>query len=127
MRHGLVVLPGVLLALAGCNAIANIHDGKPRDGPPCGTLSDCTVEEPECRQALGCQDGRCVFEDAPAGKALSAQTPGDCGEIQCDGAGRQRLSIDLTDIPDDGNPCTLDACNGSEPTHQLMQELPCYT
>ncbi len=126
---------GLALALAGCNAIAGIDDPIPRESGggqggsaavACATIDDCTVEEPDCRSALACEQGACVFSDEPDGTPL-AQVAGDCAERVCDGAGHSKLLALATDIPDDGNACTLDACNGTTPTHTPESALPCYT
>ena len=120
-------IAGMFLGFCGCTAITGIHEGTPRDGIPCATLLDCTVEVPECRTAVACDDGRCSFEDADRGQALLSQTPGDCIEVQCDGAGTTMQAPDPTDEVDDGNPCTMDACDGTRPTHTPQGDHPCYS
>jgi hypothetical protein len=35
------------------------------------------------------------------------------------------LVLDASDFPDDGNPCTTDACNGAMPTHTPSPGSPC--
>jgi hypothetical protein len=48
---------------------------------------------------------------------LTAQTPGDCKQVQCDGNGGTKTINDDNDVPDDGNDCTTDGCSAGSPTH----------
>ena len=48
-------------------------------------------------------------------------------EIPCDGAGKAKVVPNAIDVPDDGNPCTLDACSGTRPEHTVQTEVPCYS
>lgn len=109
-----------------CNAIANIFEGLPRvHGTTCSTIDDCTVEFPDCREAVACEQRTCVFVDAIEGTALAQQTPGDCVQVQCDGLGKTRTIVVPTDF-DDGDPCTEDACDGPTPVHMPKSHFPCY-
>lgn len=48
---------------------------------------------------------------AAAGTVLATQVSGDCVRWVCDGVGNSEASADDSDIPDDGNECTLDTCS----------------
>jgi len=108
---------------AGCNQITGIHDGKPYEDA-CSTVADCIEFAPECGSAE-CIDERCVYNDKPAGTPLE-DIVGDCAEKHCDGAGSIEITPVLTDIPKDGNPCTLDYCNGIIPVNKILSYIPCY-
>ncbi len=58
----------------------------------------------------------CGFSFAPAGKQTTAQTPGDCHQNQCDGAGHVVNAVDNTDIPVDTNQCTTAICTNGTPS-----------
>jgi hypothetical protein len=64
-----------------------------------------------------CRFGRPHYEPAPElnGQAIPEQIDGDCQKHFCDGDGNVTSEADPTDLPDDGNPCTLDSCFGSTP------------
>jgi hypothetical protein len=84
--------------------------------PECTVASECPGVDTECRTRV-CTMGRCSESFAAAGTALSAQTPGDCHREQCDGAGNVQHAVDDTDLPSDGNQCTLDLCTAGAPSH----------
>lgn len=113
----------LVLVMATCNDLANIRSGAPRE---CVTVDDCLVEEPECQFAKLCKDALCVFQDQPAGTLLEDQIAGDCADILCDGAGKTTLRVKPADVPNDGDPCTLDECIGTTPKHTPVTEFPCY-
>src|SRR5262245_22592392 len=94
----------------------------------CKTVADCDRGDEGCRVAT-CADERCVYDDMADGTPLIAamQTVGDCVEAQCNGKGRQKLVLVVTDIPDDNEPCTQDECVGTTPTHHNLASTPCYT
>jgi hypothetical protein len=81
----------------------------------CATAADCPGEDTECRIRT-CDAGQCGYDDTPAGTPISSQQPGDCKQIQCDGAGGTVELVDDNDAPpDDGNQCTENACSGGVP------------
>lgn len=51
------------------------------------------------------------------GSIVTAQTPGDCLRNVCDARGGVVAEPDDTDVPDDGEECTVDACAGGVPSH----------
>jgi hypothetical protein len=82
----------------------------------CKVATDCPGVEDECAHR-SCEGGHCAMAFAAAGYAISAQTGGDCAKIVCDGKGGQRTDADDTDVPSDGNPCTVDTCEAGAPKH----------
>ena len=131
-RATMVGIVGLIVGVSSCNQVAGIHEGTLReDGPPappaeCAVVEDCVAEVPACRIAVACEGGVCVFEVPIDGTPLAEQAPGDCAEIVCDGAGSTRLVQVTTDTEDDGDACTLDACDGTTPTHTVQAAVPCY-
>ncbi len=65
-----------------------------------------------CQRAGTCYpgDGSCSHPFTAAGTPAGTQAAGDCNQNQCDGAGGVQSAIDNTDVADDGNPCTAEAC-----------------
>ena len=122
-------LLGLLLVLAGCTELADIREGDPlQEGVlACATLADCQASAGSCQKAAACAEGVCTFEDIADGEALPEQTPGDCARLVCDGAGKEKLVADAKDLPDDGNPCTEDRCEGTATWFVLLEAFSCYT
>jgi hypothetical protein len=84
--------------------------------PECKTPEDCVGSDNECAQRT-CTDGICGVDYEKAGVVSTTQTAGDCQKLVCDGKGAVKTQADDTDLPDDGNPCRLDACKDGAPTH----------
>ncbi len=105
--------PLALLALAAC--------GGGSSGPECTSPDDCAGTSDACR-TITCTAGRCGADLTPAGP-LATQTPHDCKEDRCDGAGHiVTVSLD-SDLPaDDGNPCTTQACSNGSPGHPVSPD-----
>lgn len=80
----------------------------------CATEIDCAGNDNECgwRQ---CNAGVCSKGYAPQGTALSQQAPGDCQELQCDGAGATESVNDPSDLPVVGE-CTSAQCSAGNPS-----------
>jgi hypothetical protein len=55
--------------------------------------------------------------NVPPGTPLVDPTLGDCMRPECDGNGGIVLVPYSLDVPNDGNQCTMDACNGGTPTY----------
>ena len=131
-RATMVGIVGLIVGVSSCNQVAGIHEGTLREeGPPappaeCAVVEDCVAEVPACRIAVACEGGMCILEVPIDGTPLAEQAPGDCAEIVCDGAGSTRLVQVTTDTEDDGDACTLDACDGTTPTHTVQAAVPCY-
>lgn len=82
----------------------------------CQSAADCPGQDTECRTRT-CTAGACGYSFAVKGTVVAAQTPGDCKHDECDGSGNVVRVIDDTDLPTDGNPCTLAVCNGGVVSH----------
>lgn len=85
-------------------------------GGGCSSVSDCPPPEAACEQAI-CLGGDCGVIAADQGSALPPedQVAGDCRLMICDAAMNVVEQVDDSDVPDDGNDCTSEACNGGEP------------
>ena len=85
----------------------------------CNVTADCAPTGDECKLAVCNADKTCGTMDAPVGTQLSAplQIKGNCKTLYCDGTGAAVLKINDGDLPDDGNPCTIDACKTGVPTN----------
>lgn len=83
---------------------------------PCSTPSDCPGAENACAHRT-CIDGVCGEAYVDAMTPVGPQTSGDCEQRVCDGQGQLTTANDPSDVPDDHNPCTDDACGASGPTH----------
>jgi hypothetical protein len=53
----------------------------------------------------------------PQGFLAGPQTAGDCKRVVCDGQGGTMVVVDNTNVPNDGNPCTLDVCTNGQPSN----------
>jgi hypothetical protein len=87
-------------------------------GMQCSVDTDCGANS-EC-QSFTCVDGTCNVTFTPMGTAVAIQALGDCQSNVCDGKGYIVNVGDLADPVDDGNPCTLDACVGTETQHGFL-------
>ncbi|AUX23852.1 uncharacterized protein SOCEGT47_043820 [Sorangium cellulosum] len=87
------------------------------DGAPCGQSTDCI--------AYRCEAGACIGDEAPEGTPITTQARGDCMLSICDGAGGITSTVDTTDLPDDGNPCTSDECHDGVPTNVAPAGVVC--
>jgi len=85
---------------------------------PCTTATECPDPGNECL-ARTCDLGQCGTQAKAAGTATAAQTPGDCHQKQCDGAGAIVDAVADTDLPVDANECTHDLCTAGAPSHPL--------
>ncbi|HEY2898947.1 MAG TPA: lamin tail domain-containing protein [Polyangia bacterium] len=97
----------------------NSDDGGSDDGgplAPCTDVIECPGQDSECAQRT-CIDGVCGMGNQVAGKVLATQTLGDCLVRKCDGNGLAVVSADDSDVPDDQNPCTVDACLNGVASH----------
>lgn len=78
----------------------------------CATPDQCPSDVPCLSYA--CTMGRCVAANVTDGTPISDDA-GNCKKTVCVG-GAPETQSDPTDV-DDGDPCTLDACDGPEPRH----------
>jgi hypothetical protein len=81
----------------------------------CVAASDCPGTDSDCQTRI-CVAGACGLENALAGLPTSVQTPGDCRQNQCDGAGNIVSTVDNTDTPASGNQCASGACISGVPS-----------
>jgi hypothetical protein len=82
----------------------------------CNDALDCPGSDTEC-QTRTCSSGTCGFSFTASGTPLASQTPGDCVEEQCDGAGGVVDAPLAGDLPVDGNECTEDLCTAGVPSN----------
>jgi hypothetical protein len=76
----------------------------------CNHADQCPA--PALCMVATCDGNACGTTPAPAGLAPAAsQTPKDCKDVVCDGAGKSSTVPDTGDLPDDGNACTADTCS----------------
>jgi hypothetical protein len=76
----------------------------------CRAADDCPGPHWRCERRT-CVNGVCGHAYAPAGTPdLVDSFPGDCSLLVCDGAGRSMRVFAASDIGDDGNECTIEAC-----------------
>jgi hypothetical protein len=78
----------------------------------CNVTADCAPTGDECKVAVCNADKTCGTMNALVGTQLSAplQIKGNCKTLYCDGMGAAVSTTNDGDLPDDGNPCTIDAC-----------------
>jgi hypothetical protein len=76
----------------------------------CGVDTLCVVHA--CDAAHTCRVG-----NVEPGSPVGLQVAGDCHVQQCDGQGSPTSIPDDTDLPDDGNPCTVDICTNGAISH----------
>ena len=82
---------------------------------PCAGPAGCPGADTECKTRT-CKAGVCGLDFAASGKTLAAQTPKDCLQAVCDGAGATKSIPDDNDKADDANDCTDDTCVAGVPT-----------
>jgi hypothetical protein len=117
----------------GC-ALGQPTEAPVNAGTPCGSSFQCDgkgacqacLVDADCGTSTACATpacvgGACVTTYVPSGQGNpGGQTAGDCQKIVCDGSGGAASIADDTDVPDDGNPCTQDACSQGVPSHALL-------
>lgn len=83
----------------------------------CNAPADCPGQDTDC-ETRTCVANTCGIAFAPPGTPTANQTPGDCRQNQCDGAGGIVNAAFNADLPgDDGNACTAEVCNAGAPAH----------
>ena len=108
-------------AASGGAAGADAGDGG------CQSAGECPPNGSECVIPT-CVGGVCGADNVASGTPTTAQTAGDCTVVQCDGSGATVDIAEPTDVSDDGNDCTIDACSGMTPTHDpVAQGTACGT
>ena len=66
---------------------------------------------------LFCFNGFCAANFPPQGSPVDDPVDGDCQSAVCNGYGGVVASIDDSDVPVDGNACTLDVCTAGVPSN----------
>jgi hypothetical protein len=61
-------------------------------------------------------------EEACQDATVPLQNDGDCKRIACDGIGETIEQVDDTDVPDDGNACTVGTCADGDPQQTPVAE-----
>lgn len=85
----------------------------------CVSASGCpAAADPNCATAT-CTSNMCGFNFVASGTPTPAatQTPGNCHEMRCDGAGTGTNAVDDTDVPVDANQCTDNVCTAGVPSN----------
>jgi hypothetical protein len=109
---------------AGDDAATDASDAAPADagdaavdsGIACNRPEDCPGTDTGCAWRV-CDQKQCGITYVPADDLSATQTPGDCNDAVCDGAGNQSNIVDSNDVPIDGDPCTSDVCTGGTPSN----------
>ena len=98
------------VAAGGCFALGwDYHEGP----NSCSTDADCTDDNP-CHVASCSADGSCTVANAT--QDPPDPHPGDCQRVHCVD-GMPTTVSDPSDVDDDGDPCTKDACEAGKPVH----------
>lgn len=94
----------------------------------CVVPTTCSGADTECRKRA-CVMNACTMADTPDGTPAEMQTAGDCKVRVCDGAGNVKVVAADTDLPpNDGNPCTREACSSGTPVSlPPLKGTPCGT
>jgi len=95
----------------------------------CLTPNDCPATNNECLVAACGSGGACENDPLSIGTVTPTQTPGNCQQTQCDGAGGTIQANDDNDLPaDEPNPCTTEKCSNGTPVHENRPTgTPCGT
>ncbi len=94
----------------------------------CQTVDDCAAGVPDCKVAAACTAGACVLADAPAGTTRwPTRRRATAPRSSATARGGVQVAPLAGDVEDDGNACTLDACDGLTPEHTPLAAAPCYT
>lgn len=117
-------------ASVGTSASSASTGGSGGEGgaPGCDAAKDCgPVPNVECG-SWACAEHACVMVPADAGKLTAGNVPGDCKILVCDGTGGAEY-LPADDPKSDGNPCTVDACDGftQPPSANAAPDEPCPT
>jgi hypothetical protein len=81
----------------------------------CVTAADCPGTDTMC-QSRTCANNVCGMSYVGYGTAVGPQSAGDCKVNVCNGMGTIITIADDTDVPNDGNVCTVEGCSGGTPT-----------
>lgn len=107
-----VLLASAVLWVGACDALIGIEDLQVKhiDGISCSTPADCPATGNPCFVRACTSAGSCELRDVEPGYVVPGTTPGDCLRQVCNG-GNAADEVDPTDVPSDGNPCTVETCS----------------
>jgi hypothetical protein len=97
------------------NVVAIVSESDPPAGGTCAgclTAKECPGADDDCK-LRACVAGKCGFAFLATGTVAATQAAGDCKLRSCDGAGNTQAITDTSDVPDDKNSCTSDACTSA--------------
>ncbi|WP_437951510.1 hypothetical protein WME98_12280 [Sorangium sp. So ce296] len=112
-----------ILAVAAVGSAFTCSSGPPysptppeecrEQGEACSTTEECCVAYPYdfCKKTA-CESGACGFVIA---NKLTGDLRGDCIRHTCLADGSNGETPAPADLPDDGNPCTVDSCRSDVP------------
>lgn len=102
--------------LTPCNGTCHCDGRGYCAGPGCITDDICPPSPSVCllSKCVGCEE--CALVAAPIGTPVS-DAPGDCKITVCNGNGATTEVVSNQDVPDDGDPCTVDLCDAGQPVH----------
>lgn len=91
-------------------------------------VTGCVADNTICDDGRPCTNDRCdaaldlcVNESVPDGTPVPSDPVGDCVTRTCFQGEIESLA-DPDDVPDDGNACTTDSCDGNHPVHEIVAE-----
>jgi len=82
----------------------------------CNTAANCAGTDTDCH-ARTCMLNICGVANTAPGTATTAQSAGDCQEVQCNGAGATMSVAKNLDVPVDANQCTDNVCMAGVPSN----------
>lgn len=136
-----LVTSSVSAVLGGCGSAFSAGDGGAPSGTGggagtggggtgassgCGGPEHCPGQDLQCIKRT-CEAGVCGVSNVTIGEPTEQQSVGDCVISLCDGQGSPRVENDDSDVFDDGDPCTADACQAGTPTNDIAPGVPCTT
>lgn len=89
----------------------------PPEHYPCTTYQDCPVLVDGCTGSI-CDNSECVYTPFAANTPSVFREHGTCRKSICNGNGTAVSVTDNSNLPDDGNPCTLDSCKNGVPVYK---------
>ena len=107
----LVLVAGMMLGGAACGLVAGLDKLTFQDPATCAEACD---DLDPCTESDCLVDGACHGTAVPDGP-LAADPPGNCQTVACAG-GVAKITVDDSDVPDDGNSCTDAACIDGAPS-----------
>ncbi len=124
---------GAAFLVVGCAQILGIEPLQESDDDEVActpaTVSECPAAPggSACLTAVCTTDGLCALAVSPPGTPVASQLAGDCRAVVCQADGSAAEQPDVADLPNDGNPCTAEACtnDGEVDTNFVPAGSPC--